>query len=190
MGCTDNKNYSELPNLSFNRPIWECYFFMKWQNGFWRSVSEPKLGTKTEHFQMLNCPNVNHMWSTESKGVIYNINSSAPCCELNCSLMLSLETPRGLRPSFSDPSAAGETLQQACHHAHWHQSVLRVAVWHNTAGVALCPGGKSGSIAVAALALITHTHTNSLQLTVGWCWQRDRGLHLIVSQCGGGDARR
>lgn len=85
----------------------------------------------------------------------------------------------------------GETLQQACHQAHWHQSALHVAVWHNTAGVALWPGGKSGSIAVAALALIT-AHTNSLQLTVGWCWQRDPGLHLkhIVSQCGGGDARR
>ena len=85
----------------------------------------------------------------------------------------------------------GETLQQACHQAHWHQSALHVAVWHNTAGVALWPGGKSGSIAVAALALIT-AHTNSLQLTVGWCWQRDPGLHLkhIVSQCGGGDAHR
>lgn len=64
---------------------------------------------------------------------------------------------RGLCPSSCDPSAAGETLQQACHQAHWHQSVLHVAVWHNTAGVALWPGGKSSSIAVAALALITHT---------------------------------
>lgn len=85
---------------------------------------------------------------------------SCPICELNCSQMLSLETPRGHCPSFCDPSAAGKTLQQACHQALWHQSVLHVAVWHNAAGVALWPSGKSGSIAVAALALITHTPTH------------------------------
>lgn len=96
----------------------------------------------------------------------------------------------GFCPSFSDPSAAGETLQRARHEAHWHQSVLHVAVWHSAAGAhyGLVAGG--GSIAVAALAIIMLT--NSLQLTVGWCWQRDRGLHLkhILSRCGGGNPHK
>lgn len=125
-------------------------------------VSGPKLGCCTsirvENPKMIPSPNVNYKWSTESKGVIYNINSATPCCELNCSQMLSLKTPQGRCPSFCDPSAAGETLRQACHLAHWHQSVLHVAVWHITAGVALWPGGKRGSIAVAALALTLRAH--------------------------------
>lgn len=54
------------------------------------------------------------MWSTESKGVTYNIKSATPCGELKHSQTLSLQTPWGLCPSFSDPSAAGEMLQQAC----------------------------------------------------------------------------
>ncbi len=106
---------------------------------------------------MVPSPN---MWSTKSKGVIYNINSDASSCGRNCSNMLSFKTPQGLCPSSWDPSAAGETLQRACHQTHWHQSVLHVAGWHNTAGVALWPGGESSSIAVAALALIIDIPTH------------------------------
>lgn len=56
--------------------------------------------------------------------------------------------------------------------------------------MALWPGGKSGSIAVAALALIMHTPTH-YSSPWGDADRGDPGLRLmhIFSQCGGGNAQ-
>lgn len=195
-GFFNNKNYCILPILSLNICDMCVGYFCSMKKGVVYlsqsniSVSGPKLRCciGTEHFQMM--PSID-VWSTDSKSLIYNINSATPCCELNRSQKLSFETPQDLCPSICDPSAAGETLQQACHQTHWHQSVLHVAVWHNTAGVALWPGGKSASMAVAALALITHTPTH---YSSPW-GDADRGTRVSVwsgsfSQGGGGGHTR
>lgn len=91
-------------------------------------------------------------FTTEIQMSLLVRGTAAKCCHLRLH--------GALCPSSCDPSAAGESLQRACHQAHWHQSVLHVAGWHITAGLALWPGGESSSIAVAALALIMHTPTH------------------------------
>lgn len=158
------------------------------------SVSGPNLrhciANRAENIQMIPSPDVNMVNREQRCYLQHNFCRPMLWAELQAK-RCHLRLHGAFVPLSVIHLLLGETLQQACHQAHWHQSVLHVAVWHNTAGVALWPGGKSGSIAVAALAFIT-AHTNSLQLTVWWCWQRDPGLHLkhIVSRCGGGDARR
>lgn len=120
----------------------------------------------------------------------YNVFQPPHVVSWNAAKRCHLRHYRGLCPSSCDPSAAGETLQQACHQAHWHQSVLHVAVWHNTAGSGIMAWWQEQLNSCGSISS-HYTHTSSLQLTVGWCWQRDPGLHLkhISSQCGGGDTR-
>lgn len=152
------------------------------------SVSGPELRCCIDTSQIAPSPN---MWSKESKSVIYNINSAAPCCELNCSQMLSFETPRGLLSLFlwsiccwgdtaaGLPSSSLAPVCFACVCLTQHSRSGIMAWWQERLNSC---GGISFHFA----------HTNSLQLTVGWCLQWDPGLHLkhIVSQCGGGDPRQ
>lgn len=107
---------------------------------------------------------VANVWSTESRGVIYNINSVAPCCDQKCNRLRFVPPPiihllLGDAASGLPSKLAGGSL------------FLRAAARHNTAGATLwarrrerfsgCGGISSGS-----------AHPDSLRLTVGWCWQR------------------
>lgn len=72
----------------------------------------------------------------------------------------------GVCPSFSDPSAAESTLQQASHQAHRHQPVFYMWLFNTrAAGATLWPRDKSSSMAVATLAL--NILSNSLQARRG-----------------------
>lgn len=119
-----------------------------------------------------------------------NINSAAPSRDVICSQTLSLQTPRPFCPLFLwsiccwGDTAAGlpsSSLAPVC---------FTCGCLTQRSRSTLRPCGKRGSVAVAALAIIMLT--NSLQLTVGWCWQRDPGLHLkhILSWCGGGNTHK
>lgn len=90
---------------------------------------------------------------------------------------------RAFCPSFSDPSAAGETLQQACHQLAGftcgcltHHSRSGIMAWWQE-GLNSC-----GSINSHYVHQLITAHRGAM-LTEG------PGLHLkhIISQCGSGD---
>lgn len=135
--------------------------------GFFRNhvcISQ-KSGVVSALKLMILIPNV---WSTESKGVIYNINSAAPCCDLNCSQMLSFETPQGLCPSSCDPSAAGRL---------YSRPAIKLT---GTSLFCMCLFDTTQQEwyygLVAALALITHTATHYIS---PW-GDADRGTRTSV----------
>lgn len=105
---------------------------------------------------------VANVWSTESRGVIHNINSVAPDCHQKCSRLRFVPPPiihllLGDAASGLPSRPAGGSL------------FLGAAAWRSTAGATLraqrrerfssCGGISSGS-----------PHPDSLQLTVGQCW--------------------
>lgn len=95
--------------------------------------------------------------------------------------MLWFDTLQSLRPTSRDPSAAG---RHDGSRAIKLTGTSRFCMWL----VDTAQRERRYGL-VVALGLIRQ-HNNLLQLTVGWCWQRDPDLRLkpISSQCGGGRA--
>lgn len=148
-------------------------FFSQYRRLF-SCFSEQNASVASALKQITLTPNV---LSTESKGVIYNINLDAPWADSNGSETLSSDAPQDLCPSSSDPSAAGRrcsrpaikltgtSLLSACGCLTQHSGRSVMARWRERLN---SRGGICSHYA----------HSSSLELTVGWCWRREPALRL------------
>lgn len=169
MGFIDNIIYSILLILPFM--IWECLILLLNEKkrfvGFCRNhvyISQNS-GVVSALKLMILIPNCGQQ---RAKVLFYNINSAAPCCDLNCSQMLSFETPQGLCPSSCDPSAAGRL---------YSRPAIKLT---GTSLLCMCLFDTTQQEwhygLVAALALITHTATHYIS---PW-GDADRGTRTSV----------
>lgn len=101
--------------------------------------------------------------SAESRGVIYNINSVAPCCDQKVQPTACFGAPS------HHPSAAGRGCIRPAINAGSRQPVFCARLPDTTQQERHYGfGGESASVAAAALAPLTHTHTPHTHYSSRW----------------------